>query len=77
MPVISSATISGMIVILSALSHSVPNGSTNGNDACAADGETPSMPIPSSIPATSAERMIHADFTFKPAGLLAKQKWVT
>ena len=31
--------------------------------ACAADGETPSMPIPSSIPATSAERIIHADFT--------------
>jgi hypothetical protein len=33
--------------------------------------------MPSSMPAISDDRMIHADFKFKTSGLLAKQIWVT
>ena len=81
MPVISSATIKGTIVILSALSQSRPIGSIHGSDAVPASGDTSSTPIPSSMPAISAERMNQADFkTDSPgdfSGQLAKQIWVT
>src|SRR3546814_5295981 len=46
MPVISSATIKGTIVILSALSQSSPIGSIQGSDAVPAAGDTSSTPMP-------------------------------
>src|SRR3546814_17479724 len=62
MPVISSATIRGTIVILSALSQSSPIGSIQGSEAVPAAGDTSSTPKPRSIPAISAERMSQAEF---------------
>lgn len=81
MPVINNATINGTIVILSALSQSRPMGSMKGRVAVPVAGDTISTAIPRSMPTTSAERMIHADFKFNSPGAgpgqLAKPKRVT
>jgi hypothetical protein len=62
MPVISRLTSNGMIVICSALSQSVPIGSTNPTDSAAPCGTSQPPAAPSRIPAARAPTMARTDF---------------